>query len=874
MKGEFQDVISALSSTLRAAEPKQFDTAMLDVLTRIGEHLGADRAYMLTLSEDGSSLEKVLEWIRQSSQFARGRNRKTPLSRYPWLMKQLRLQSCVIIDDPQGLPQEARTEKQDLDALQIQSLIFLPLWQDAQLLGLIGFDKVHGLLTASIETREKLIALAETVGSTLNRIKTSGVQLQTNSDLDQFMKLVPGMVFQYEVDSIDEPRMPLVSQQLEDVFGLPSERLAKTANPLLNRIYERDYYGVIDSIRLSRENVTPFREHFRAWTAEDELHYFRVISIPEQLPDKVLWHGYMADVTDQIQSEQAVIDQMVWTRAILDNIDDAIFSIDPSGTIQTVNRSAEKLFGYSAKTLKGSKINMVMPEPYRSRHDSYIERYLLTGESSIMGHNRELEAMSKDGTVFPIELQVSEIKIDESQYFIGVVRDITERKDNEKKIDHLAYYDPLTNLPNRRLLLERMQQQLIASTRHQSRQAILFLDLDNFKNLNDSLGHSVGDQYLLQLAHQLENNVTSDDTVARIGGDEFVIFLTALDFEHQVAVNQAHQVANDIRQTVTAPAKLASHEYIGSLSVGITVFHGREDTLEDLLKQADIALNQAKNTGKNTACLFDPSMQKAAEKKLQRESQIRHAMVQNQFELHYQPQILNPSRVTSVEALIRWQHPDEGWISPADFIPVCEESGLILELGEWVVDTACQQLAAWSFDKSKAHLIVAINISAKQFHQKDFANQVIKTVERTGAPAEKLELELTESLVVQDINDVASKMDELREYGIRFSLDDFGTGYSSLAYLKRLPFNQLKIDKSFVQDILNDESDLEIAKMIVALAQTMNLEVIAEGVETWPQARALADIGCHRYQGFLFARPISAEKITDAIAGLNQSVKP
>lgn len=861
----FHELLFRVSANLARVSATEIRSAILDALRTIGEHMGADRAYMFTLSQNHETLDNVLEWCRRGIPDLQTRNRNIPLARYPWLMNQLEKCPCLAIDDVAGLPEDAKTEKTDFQSQQVCSLIIMPLRHGDQLYGLIGFDMVRAQFHWPEQLQHDLVLIAEIMAGTLHREAASLEAAQSTSRFHKLMQPLPGLVFQYQIDSTGNPRMPFICERFERFFGIPAATLKNSAHPLLNRIHESDYDRVMSAIRESWESIIPFHEEFRIYASGGGLHWFEGIAIPEKMEDSTVWHGYLSEITSQMASEQAIIDQGLWTQAILDNVDDAIFSIDEQGIIQSANHAAERTFGYRAERLKGSNINMIMPDPHRSQHDTHIERYLRSGEAGIMGNPRELEAKRKDGSIFPIELRVSQITMNDRQYFIGVIRDISQRKHSEEKIRDLAYYDPLTGLPNRRLVIDRIQDELDSSIKGRTSSAILFLDLDNFKNLNDSHGHSMGDRYLVQVARRLEGCLSHTDTVARIGGDEFVALVTDLDPDPEKARPQIAKVAHQIRQTLAAPFQLATHEYIGSFSIGATLSHRHTETVEDLLKQADIALHQAKKEGKNTVCLFSLSMQQEVEEKLQLEGEIRNALSQQHFELHYQPQVSAGGCVNSVEALLRWHHPEQGWIPPGHFIPVCEETGLILDLGKWVVESACQQLARWSRKDSTSELVVAINISARQFHQPDFVEQVLNALERTGAPAHLLELELTESLLVQDMVDVIDKMKVLREHGVRFSLDDFGTGYSSLAYLKRLPLNQLKIDISFVRDILSDDNDIEIARMIVALANAMELEVIAEGVETWEQCQALSSVGCYRYQGFLFARPVPVDGIHDAI---------
>jgi len=439
---------------------------------------------------------------------------------------------------------------------------------------------------------------------------------------------------------------------------------------------------------------------------------------------------------------------------------------------------------------------------------------------------------------------------------IWVIEDFTERKAIEDEVKSLAFYDPLTQLPNRRLLLDRLKQALMASMRSGSLGALLFIDLDHFKTLNDTLGHDKGDLLLQQVARRLTSCVREGDTVARFGGDEFVVILEGLGGHVDEAAAHCRAVGGKIFDVLNQPYVLDGHERRSSPSIGIALFDGRHNAVEELLKQADLAMYQAKTSGRNTLRFFDAAMQAVVTLRAALEADLREALLQQQFSLYYQPQVLGTGRVTGAEALLRWQHPLRGMVSPSEFIPLAEETDLIVPLGQWVLETACQQLVAWAQQPGTAGLSIAVNVSARQMQRDDFVDQVLVAVRRTGAQPQRLKLELTESLLVNDVETTIAKMDALKAEGVGFSLDDFGTGYSSLTYLKRLPLDQLKIDQGFIKDILEDPNDAAIAKMIIALAATLGLAVIAEGVEREEQRLFLARNGCDAYQGYLMSRPL------------------
>ena len=449
---------------------------------------------------------------------------------------------------------------------------------------------------------------------------------------------------------------------------------------------------------------------------------------------------------------------------------------------------------------------------------------------------------------------------DEHQIFVGyhgTGRNISDRKTIETEVAYIAYHDSLTGLANRLLLLDRMKQQLATCTRNGGHGALFLLDLDNFKTLNDTQGHDKGDLLLQQVAQRLLACVREIDTVARLGGDEFVVMLNGLSEHRNVAAAQAGNVGAKILEMLTQPYQLEQHSVRSTPSIGVTLFGSADNVEQELLKQADLAMYQAKASGRNTLRFFNPAMEAHVKASAALEVDLRDAVQQEQFILHYQAQVHGQSRVTGAEALVRWIHPQRGIVSPADFIPLAEDTGLILPLGLWVLKAACLQLSDWAKRPEACHLTLSVNISALQLKQLDFVEQVLALLNQTGANPGRLKLELTESLLVSDVDTTISKMKELQANGVGFSLDDFGTGFSSLSNLKRLPLDQLKIDQSFVRDILVDPDDAAIAKMVIALADSLGLMVIAEGVEQEAQRVFLADQGCHAYQGYLFSRPLA-----------------
>ena len=477
--------------------------------------------------------------------------------------------------------------------------------------------------------------------------------------------------------------------------------------------------------------------------------------------------------------------------------------------------------------------------------------------------NFEFQRHLSDGSVLWASISGSPVFNSDGQFtgYRGIGRDITAQKQREEDIVRLAFYDPLTNLPNRRLLLDRLAKALITSGRSHTRGALLFIDLDNFKDLNDTMGHDVGDQLLGKVASRLSVCVRQGDTVARFGGDEFVVMLIDLSAEVGAAVDQVKTVGQKILETLNLPFELRGHVHFSTPSIGMTLFSGQNQSVDELLKRADLAMYQAKEAGRNTMRFFDPEMQAAVARRAALELDLRHGLERNEFVLFYHAVMGRDGTVVGVEALVRWLHPQRGRVMPFEFIPAAEQSGLIMQLGYWVLKSACEQLTVWGANPQTQGLSISINISARQFRDAEFVTDVLGTLKATGADPHRLKLELTESLLLTDVQEATAKMQALRSVGVRFALDDFGTGYSSLSYLKNLPLDELKIDQSFVRDMLTDPKNAAIALTVLSLGLSLGLDVVAEGVETEEQRDFLVQNGCRFFQGYLFGQPVTVDEL-------------
>ncbi|MBR9882804.1 MAG: EAL domain-containing protein [Oceanospirillales bacterium] len=549
---------------------------------------------------------------------------------------------------------------------------------------------------------------------------------------------------------------------------------------------------------------------------------------------------------------------------IMSNVDAYIYIKGKDFRYQYVNSRVAQLLGMPEEQICGCSDEQFFDADTVERIRSQDQRVLLFGERVV----DEVAQRRLDSGEERTHLAVKQPLRDEQGEIVGLVgvsTDITDRKRSEAQIHQLAFYDSLTGLPNRNLLLERLDHALASASRSGVPGAVMFIDLDKFRDLNDSIGHGAGDQLLCLVAERLQLRVREGDTLARFGGDEFVVIIEGLDEVQDQALFQAEHLAEALLELVSEVFEYEGNVYTPTASIGVAMFARQRHTVDDMIKWSELAMYEAKAAGRNSVRFFDPSMQAQVRSRAQLEAGIRRGLERGEFELHYQPQYSEQGDLIGVESLLRWGHPDMGMISPAEFIPVAEASGLIRPLGRWVVEEACRQLVCWSGDSVLGGIPIAVNISAMQIHQDNFVDEILSALNKTGADARRLKLELTESMLVRNVEQTIDKMRRLRKHGVGFSLDDFGTGFSSLSYLKRLPLDQLKIDQSFVRDLLDDANDAAIVRTIVALGESLDLSVIAEGVETHEQRQALLEYGCRYFQGYLFGRPLPAEELLASV---------
>ncbi len=571
---------------------------------------------------------------------------------------------------------------------------------------------------------------------------------------------------------------------------------------------------------------------------------------------EIIWACNLTELA-ALAIEKKQLEQEIRLAAITFQTNDAIVITDHNAKILRVNEAFFRITGLSPKEIIGKNPNIFKADKDGDRYDNAFWKKL--SKSSRL-ENESLNK-HKDGSTFPVRQQHTAVNDRENRtsHFVIIFSDITQQKSVESKIKQLAYYDPLTNLPNRRLLISRLEKALSFSKRHKFFGALLFMDLDHFKKLNDTLGHHIGDELLKQVGRRIKRSLRKEDTAARLSGDEFIALLPGNFTDKIQATDHSLAVGNKILTTLRKEFKLGEHIHHITPSIGVTIFPSGNVKAQEFLKQADTAMYKAKEQGRNTICFFQPDMQVTLKERLDIEEDLKLALEKDHFQLYFQAQVNGASDLLSAETLVRWQHPKKGLLKPTDFIPIAEESGLILPIGEWIIEHACQQIKAWN-DTNFNLPYLAVNVSPKQFHHPAFVSQITESINRNGIDASQLRLEITESLMLENIENTVKKMLELNSIGINLSIDDFGTGYSSLAYLKQLPVTQIKIDRSFIADIHTDPNDAIIVETILSMANHMKLDVIAEGVEKKEQFEFLQNKGCKKFQGFFYGLPMPMDE--------------
>ena len=667
---------------------------------------------------------------------------------------------------------------------------------------------------------------------------------------------LPQMLFQFTKYGKRNGVFAFVSQASETIFGVTAAEATKNPNTIFSRIHPDDVVATLETMSSSPLHGATWAHEFRVIGADGvcKTVFGKAITLLESGGQYVAY-GSITDISDHKASQVVLRESEARFRALTELSSDWYWEQDENFRFVRLDGLTVQTGELLGVSVRGKTIcDLGALNKTHSDWDAHSKVL----EACLPFKDMELEFSDAQGQHVWVALSGAPLLNEDGHFkgYRGVGRDISERKQADAKIQRLAFYDALTGLPNRRLLLDRLQQALAGTQRERSFGALIFIDLDNFKDLNDTQGHDMGDLLLRQVAQRLVSNVRACDTVARLGGDEFVVMLLDLGHSLELASERVSRVGNKIKDNLNQVYLLGSLEHHSTPSMGVTIFEDRDQTVDDLLKRADLAMYEAKAAGRNALRFFDPAMQAQVAKRTALESELRQGLQRNELVLHYQPVVNPEARMVGVEALVRWQHPRRGMVSPIEFIPIAEQTSLILPLGQWVLQAACKQLALWALQPELAELTIAVNVSARQFRHPDFVAQVMGLFEETGANPYRLKIELTESLLLTDTRDTTRKMTELQAAGVSFSLDDFGTGYSSLSYLKLLPLQQLKIDQSFVRDILTDPNDAAIARTVLALGQSLGFSVVAEGVETEGQREFLLLNGCNLFQGYLFGRPV------------------
>jgi diguanylate cyclase (GGDEF)-like protein/PAS domain S-box-containing protein len=680
--------------------------------------------------------------------------------------------------------------------------------------------------------------------------------------IEKITSQIPDVVFQYQVRPGGRAWFPFISEAVRKMFRIAPEEARQDGRRLFAAVHPDDRDAVFRTMKETGFDGGSWTHEFRVKFDDGVERWLLGHAVTRGEADGTLVsYGLITDITERKEAEARVQESEARFRSLTDLSSDWYWEIDEEFRFTRFD-------GYR----QGKSVVTQQDSIGKTRWDlgalNLKEEDWAAHRATLQAHQQfkdfEIQRIDANGQSYWIALSGTPFFDAQGRFcgYRGLGRDISTRKRAEDETQRLAFYDTLTSLPNRRLVMDRLSQALSSSARSHRHGALFFIDLDNFKDINDTLGHDVGDQLLKQVANRLVTCVREVDTAGRFGGDEFVVLLDALSETVYDAANQAELVAEKILARLNAPYDLLGKQHNSSPSIGITLFCDNETGVDELFKRADVAMYQAKAAGRNTLRFYDPQMQAAVMARAALDADLRQGLQRQELLLYYQPVVDVAGRVTGLEALLRWQHPQRGMVAPGEFITLAEQTGLILPIGQWVMQTACRQLVAWGLQAHTSELSLAVNVSARQFRQPDFVAQVLAILGETGANPQRLKLELTESVLLSDVEDAIRKMSALRERGVRFALDDFGTGYSSLSYLKRLPLDQLKIDQSFVRDLQTDPNDAAIVRTILALSFSMDLVAVAEGVETEGQRQFLLDNGCTVFQGYLFGRPVPLEQLT------------
>jgi diguanylate cyclase (GGDEF)-like protein/PAS domain S-box-containing protein len=674
----------------------------------------------------------------------------------------------------------------------------------------------------------------------------------SDAGLRDIAREVPAFLIELRHGADGGARLGYVGEGIRAVLPIEADEAMADPARLFAMIHPEDVDRLHATMAHAAREQAPWHDEFRVCPAPGQVVWLSIHARCTPGTDgSRLWQGWLADVTERRLAQAALADGELRHRKLFDANPIPMWVLDRlTLRFLNVNDAAVARYGWTRdEFLAMALVDLRHPGPDGA--DSGDPQTQDGGTRPATAHHR-----LRDGSLIEVELSSQPLTWGGRPARMVMALDVTARRRAEAEVQRLAYYDPLTSLPNRRLLTDRLRQAVAAMIRGGRHGAVLCVDLDDFKRVNDTRGHPAGDEVLLQAAARIRDSMRTEDTVARLGGDEFVVVLERLDGDARQAAAQADEAAQRLMAVLGRPFDITDMRFHSSASIGVAMFGAREVLAEEVLMHADSAMYRAKAAGRGTIRFYDPAMQVALRTRAALETDLRRALSEGQLRLAYQAQVEGSGRTVGAEVLLRWQHPVRGQVPPMDFIPLAEETGLIVPIGQWVLETACTQLAGWARRPETRSLRLSVNVSARQFRQPDFVQRVERALSDSGADPARLRLELTESLLLDNINDCIAKMQSLQSIGVGFSLDDFGTGYSSLSYLKRLPLEELKIDRSFIRDIATDPSDAVIVQTIIGMARNLGLTVIAEGVETAEQLAFLDRHGCGAFQGWYFGRPV------------------
>jgi diguanylate cyclase (GGDEF)-like protein/PAS domain S-box-containing protein len=723
----------------------------------------------------------------------------------------------------------------------------VPILSRHGLLGVIVLYLKHGHARQEREV-EFLGSVANTLAGMIDHRLTQDALLASRARLAEAQRVAHLGGWEWDI----ERNAFRLSEETCRILEAPPQMATLTLETVLSLTHPDDRAAVEAALAQSASHGSPFQADFRILlpSGVERIVHGMAEAVCGTDGRITRLSGSLQDITERKQAEE----KLRLSAIVFENTTEGVMITDDTSRIISVNKAFTEITGYGQDELIGMTPNALKS----GRHD---EEFFAAMWNIIRYTGRwqgEVWNRRKNGDIYPEWLNISVVKGDHGRatHYVGVFSDISAMKESESKLDHLAHHDPLTGLPNRLLLNARMEHSLTRARRNNSLLAILFLDLDRFKNINDTLGHPIGDLLLQEVAHRLTGCVREEDTVTRLGGDEFTILLEDL---------QNSRFASDIAQKIIAVLAdrfvLQGHEVFITCSIGISLFPSDGDNVTNLLKNADSALYRAKEQGRNNYQYYTEELTTRAMERLSMENNLRHALERNELVVHYQPQVdLYSGSIIGMEALLRWQHPEMGLVGPSTFIPLAEETGLIIPIGEWVLRTACARLQAW-IDAGLPKVRMAVNLSSRQFNQKNLAEVIASALRDTGLDPNCLELELTESLIMQDAEAAIVVLHKIKALGVQFSIDDFGTGYSSLSYLKRFPIDRIKIDQSFVRNITTDPEDAAVSQAIISLSHSLNMKTVAEGVETIEQQEFLRSRQCDEIQGFYFSRAVPAHEM-------------